>query len=52
MKIDMVNPIPPSIPAPRILLHLRSLGNVQIPKVTATKENNQIPSGFPIPDQA
>ena len=42
-----MKPIPPSIPAPRILLHFKSLGNVQIPKLTARNENNQIPNGFP-----
>lgn len=47
MNIDIVKPIPPSIPAPKIFLHLRSFGNLQIPKVTAKYEKNQIPKGFP-----
>ena len=47
MKMDIVNPIPPSIPAPSILVHFRSLGNEHIPAVTARNENSQIPNGFP-----
>ena len=47
INIDIVNPIPPSIPAPTILLHFKSRGNEHIPKLTAANENNQIPKGLP-----
>jgi len=47
MKMDIVKPIPPSIPAPNMFFHFRSLGNLQIPKLTARNEKSQIPNGFP-----
>ncbi len=50
--MDIVKPIPPSIPAPKIVDHFKSRGKVQIPKLTARNENNQIPNGLPITNQA
>jgi len=47
IKIDIVNPIPPNIPAPNMFFHFKSLGNLLMPKLTARKENSKIPSGFP-----
>ena len=48
MKIDMVNPIPASIPIPNICFHFTSLGIEQMPIETAKKLNKNIPSGLPI----
>ena len=45
--MDIVNPIPPNIPAPKIFFHFKSLGSLQIPIVTAKKEKRKIPNGLP-----
>lgn len=34
IKMDMVKPIPPNIPAPKMFFHSNFLGNTQSPKVT------------------
>lgn len=47
IKIDIVNPIPPSIPAPITYDHFRSFGSVQTPNVTPKRANKVIPNGFP-----
>ena len=48
MKIDMVKPMPPRSPAPKICVHFRSEGSLEIPSKTAMKTNNVIPSGLPM----
>ena len=48
IKIDIVNPMPPKNPAPKICFHFKSDGNVQKPMDTAKNENKQIPNGLPI----
>ncbi len=48
IKMDMVKPIPPNIPAPIMSFQRNSLGKEQMPRLTAKNENNQIPKGFPI----
>ncbi|MNE69492.1 hypothetical protein D3C80_1652190 [compost metagenome] len=47
MKIDIVKPIPPSIPAPKICAHFKFLGSTHKPEVTPTDEKSKIPSGLP-----
>ncbi len=47
MKMDIVKPIPPNIPAPKMFLHCNPFGKMQIPKVTPKYERNHIPNGFP-----
>ena len=37
MNMDMVNPMPPKKPTPTIDFQFKSLGSLQIPKVTAKK---------------
>ena len=48
IKIDIVKPIPPKKPTPNTDFQLISLGNLQIPILTAIKVNKNIPIGFPI----
>ena len=48
MKIDIVKPIPPSIPAPRICAHFKLLGKAHNPALTPIEEKSKIPNGFPI----
>ena len=48
MKIDMVKPMPPRSPAPKICVQFRSEGSLEIPSKTAMKTNNVIPSGLPM----
>ena len=47
IKIDMVNPIPPNMPTPKMCFHSKSLGLVDIFKATAKNANKKIPTGFP-----
>ena len=47
MKIDMVKPIPPNIPAPIIFDHFNSFGKTHHPKLTPRSEKRKIPNGFP-----
>lgn len=46
MKIDMVKPIPPKTPAPKILFQFNSLLSLHQPIFTATKQKRKIPKGF------
>ncbi len=48
MKMDIVNPMPASIPIPKTCFHFKSRGSEQIPIETAKKLNRKTPSGFPI----
>ncbi|MNG12215.1 hypothetical protein D3C84_958130 [compost metagenome] len=48
IKIDIVKPIPPSIPAPNMWGHFNFFGKVQKPEFTPIKEKSKIPKGFPI----
>ena len=48
IKMDIVNPIPPNIPAPKMFFQCNPFGKMQIPKVTPKYERNPIPNGFPI----
>ena len=47
MKIDIVNPIPPRIPAPTICPQFKSDGKRHRPIATARKHNNVTPNGLP-----
>jgi hypothetical protein len=47
MKIDIVEPMPPSRPAPRTWRHARSSGRRHRPSVTAAHVNRKIPTGLP-----
>lgn len=47
MKMDIVNPIPPSNPAPSITLHFKPCGSSERPAATAMNENRRIPRGLP-----
>src|SRR2546430_4449859 len=47
MKIDIVKPIPPRIPAPTTCDHFKWDGNWHIPLATATKQGNVTLKGFP-----
>ena len=47
MKIDIVNPMPPNKPAPKIVFHFKSAGRVQIPALTPRTEKRTIPRGLP-----
>ena len=46
--MDMVNPIPPKIPAPSIFFHFNSFGKAQSPAPTPINEKSHIPTGFPM----
>lgn len=46
-KIDMVNPIPPNKPTPKIVFQLRSPGSLQNPNFTDKNDNKKMPNGFP-----
>lgn len=48
IKIDMVKPMPPKKPAPRMFFHFRSFGKTQSPKAVPRNEKSQIPRGLPI----
>lgn len=48
MKIDIVKPIPPKNPAPKIVLQFKSFGNVQRLNEIPKNENKTIPKGLPI----
>ena len=47
MKNDIVNPIPPRIPAPEICRQFKSGGKRHMPLATATKHRNVTPKGLP-----
>ena len=47
IKIDIVKPIPPNIPAPIMFPHFKSLGNAHSPKRIPSKEKSPIPNGLP-----
>src|SRR5690606_8586364 len=47
IKIDMVKPIPPKIPTPKICFHCALEGILQTPSFTEIQENNVIPIGLP-----
>jgi hypothetical protein len=47
IKIDIVNPIPPKKPTPKIDFQFRSPGSLQSPNVTAKNVNRKIPNGLP-----
>ena len=47
IKMDIVKPIPPRIPAPAISRHVRSEGNRQRPLPTATAQSKITPTGLP-----
>ncbi len=46
-KIDIVNPMPPRQPAPRICFQQTEDDNLDQPKETTKNENNIIPRGLP-----
>ena len=48
MKMDIVKPIPPNIPAPKMFFQCNPFGKMQSPKVTPKYERNHIPKGFPM----
>lgn len=48
MKMDIVKPIPPNIPAPKMFFHCNPFGKLQSPKVTPKYERIHIPRGFPM----
>ena len=48
MKMDIVNPIPPNIPAPKMFFQCKPFGKMQSPKVTPKYERSPIPKGFPM----
>ncbi len=47
INIDIVNPIPPNKPTPKIDLQFRFFGSLQIPNVTAKKVTMKMPNGLP-----
>ena len=47
MNIDMVKPIPASIPTPRIWAHVARSGKAERPDLTASHETTDMPIGFP-----
>jgi hypothetical protein len=47
MKMDIVNPIPPTAPAPRMWRQETPWGSCVRPKVTAARQNGVMPSGLP-----
>ena len=47
MKIDIVNPMPPKKPIPRIYTHFTSAGKEHMPELTPALEKSHIPKGFP-----
>ena len=47
MKIDIVKPMPPKMPAPKICRHFRSGGKWHRPLATAAKQSKVTPSGLP-----
>ncbi len=48
IKIEIVNPMPPSMPAPIRWRQRTSVGSVQMPIVTAMADTSATPRGFPI----
>ena len=46
-KIDIVNPIPPKKPTPKIDLQFKSPGSLQSPNATAKNVNRKMPNGLP-----
>jgi hypothetical protein len=46
-KIDIVNPIPPNSPTPKMDFQFKSVGSLQKPKATAKNVKRKIPIGFP-----
>ena len=48
MKIDIVKPMPPSIPAPNTCFRFMPNGSRQIPSNTAIKTSSVIPKGLPM----
>ena len=48
MKIEIVNPMPPSMPAPIRWRQRTSVGSVQMPIVTAMADTSATPRGLPI----
>ena len=48
MKMDIVNPMPPSKPAPTTCFQFMSEGSLQIPIATAKNTNKEMPKGLPI----
>ena len=47
IKIDIVNPIPPKKPTPKINFQFKSSASLQNPNVTARNVNRKIPKGLP-----
>ena len=47
IKIDIVNPIPPKSPTPKIAFQFKSFGSLQNPNFTAKNEKTKIPIGLP-----
>ena len=47
-KIDIVNPIPPNRPTPKIDFQFKSVGSLQSPNRTAKNVKRKIPKGLPI----
>ncbi len=47
MKMDIVNPIPPKSPTPKIAFQFKSFGSLQNPNFTAKNEKTKIPIGLP-----
>ena len=45
--MDMVKPIPPNSPTPKIDFQPKSDGSWVIPNVTAKKDIRKMPNGFP-----
>ena len=48
MKIDIVNPMSPRNPIPRMFTHFTLEGKEHIPILTPRIEKGNIPNGFPI----
>ena len=48
MNIDIVNPMPPKHPTPKMAFQRNPFGSLQRPNFTAKKAKIKIPKGFPI----
>jgi len=48
IKMDIVKPIPPSIPAPNMCAHFKFFGRAHNPALTPIEEKSRMPRGFPI----
>ena len=48
MKSDIVNPIPPRQPTPRICLQATPSGSAASPRRTASQDETVMPKGFPM----